>query len=330
MDDIFSVTLHIPCDPQTRLEHLHVRRDLAVRRKDESALRVRHRLSNERPEENLRRWRNGIGLLLSFPSQSVVDGEIGRRLPVVLDENPDILLRNYLGARLFDRDSVHAGLLEVQQHWPGDGCADRASARRRRDHQHSRRVAALDVAVTEPHVILETRDRVEDEPPVRKPDERLVLGGSVVLESRLEQVISLHPRDVVERLHARVVRFHRDEERLAEPESVGEVHPGIGERTVLSGNDWSGVRAGPVLARQLESEFVVDEIGQVRDKAPVDRVRVISLDRVGAARPGVHVEGAVLLAGVGVVVLQRSVVHLVDPPIEFDEPHLRVVGAADR
>ena len=61
-----------------------------------------------------------------------------------------------------------------------------------------------------------------------------------------------------------------------------------------SGLKWSDVTR-PIFASELEPEFVVDGVGQVRHQAAVDRVREILLDRVGAAPPGVDVEGPVLL-----------------------------------
>ena len=172
--------------------------------------------------------------------------------------------------------------------------------------------------------------RVEDEPSVREADEGLILLGAIPLEAGLEEVIATHPGDVVEHLNARVVRFHRNEERHPEAKARCEIHPGVGERTVLSRNHRSGVRTRPVLARELKAELVVDGVGEVRHEAAVDGVRVVPLDGVGAACPGIDVEGAVLLARVRVVVLERRVVLSLTSAVELDEPDLRVVGALDR
>src|SRR4029077_3932063 len=78
---------------------------------------------------------------------------------------------------------------------------------------------------------------------------------------------------------------------------------------------------------ELEAELVVDGVGQVRHQAAVDCVRVILLDRIRATTPGVDVEGAAVLSGVRKVVLERSVLRLVDAPIELDERNLRIVGS---
>ena len=62
------------------------------------------------------------------------------------------MLRDVLRAGFFNTPSVDTGLLEVELHRAGDGCAAQARARERR-----RTVAALDVAVAELDVVLESR-----------------------------------------------------------------------------------------------------------------------------------------------------------------------------
>ena len=56
----------------------------------------------------------------------------------------------------------------------------------------------------------------------------------------------------------------------------------------------------------------------------------ILFQAVGTRAPRVHVEGAVLLLGPGVVVLERQVVTIGQPEVELREGRPRVVGAGDR
>ncbi len=55
----------------------------------------------------------------------------------------------------------------------------------------------------------------------------------------------------------------------------------------------------------------------------------VALDGVGAPGPGVDIEGAVLLAGVGVVVLEGGVVALVQAEIELGHEGVGRIGAGD-
>ena len=95
----------------------------------------------------------------------------------------------------------------------------------------------------------------------------------------------------------------------------------------MTGDLRTSIRPRAILTRELEPELVVDVVGEIRDQAAVDRVRVILLDGVGASRPGIDVEGAVVLPGVGEVVLEGRDVDRVDAPIELDHCNLRIVGA---
>src|SRR5207245_10449917 len=57
---------------------------------------------------------------------------------------------------------------------------------------------------------------------------------------------------------------------------------------------------------------------------------MILLDPVGAGTPGVYVEGAVVLLGPGVVVLERQVMPVGKPPVDLHESRAGVVGPRDR
>ena len=90
------------------------------------------------------------------------------------------------------------------------------------------------------------------------------------------------------------------------------------------------IRPRPVLARPLEPELVRQRGGEERGQAAIDRMGVILLERVGAPPPRVHVERAVLLAGPGIVVLERGVVLRAQPEVELAQQGVGVVGPGDR
>src|SRR2546423_1220334 len=126
------------------------------------------------------------------------------------------------------------------------------------------------------------------------------------------------------------MRLDWNEQGHTESESIGEIHPRIREGPVLSGNLRPRIRTRAILASELESELVVDIVGEIRDQTAVDRVGVILLDRIGASRPGIDVEGAVILARVGEVILERRDVDGVDAPIQLDHCDLRIIGTLNR
>ncbi len=177
--------------------------------------------------------------------------------------------------------------------------------------------------------------RGKDVPAVREPDEGLHRVHPVPLSTELYQMVTLGDRHVVERLNASVVVIDRQEERQAEAESAGEVHPGVGKRPLRRrvrriGTERRG--AGPVvgpwaiLSGVLEAELVRHHGRQIRRERQIAGIGMVLLDPVGAATPAVDVEGAVVLLGPRVVVLERQVMPLGKPPVDLDESGARVVG----
>ena len=125
----------------------------------------------------------------------------------------------------------------------------------------------------------------------------------VVLDARLEEMVAASQRDVVQQLRTRVVVRDREEERHAESIAIDEIHRDIRERARSTVHTVRAecrtarpiVRPGPILARILEAEFV-REIGlQIGHETAIHRVGMVLLQPIGAARPGIDVERAVLL-----------------------------------
>ena len=316
-----AVPLRIPGDPQPRLPHVVVRRDGAVRGEGLGTRRGDHGLADERREEDLVGRRPHVGLDLRLPAQAILDGDVGPRLPVVLQEDGGLLLRDLLRAGIYDGMAVGARLLQVEEHRPGDRGARRAGARLR-----GAAVRALDVARVL-GVVEEAVRRAEDEAAVGEADEGLVRAHPVVLDAPLDGVIAAQDREVVVELIALVVVLDRDEERHAEAVAVGEIEGGVGQRPAVDQRPVVGPR--PVLAGVLETELVEQGRGEGGDERAGAGVRLVLLDRVGAAPPGVDVEGAVGLLGPGVGVAQGELVLLGRLPVELGEQHPGVVGAVD-
>ena len=143
-------------------------------------------------------------------------------------------------------------------------------------------------------------------------------------------MVATRKRDVVQHLQPGVVVLDGQEERHPETVPEAEVHPGVGERPAGGGVDRPAVRPGSVLARDLEPELVRQPRRQEGGEAAVDGVGPIALEAVGAAAPGVHVEGPVLLLGPRVIVLERQIVPVGEPPVELHQGGPGVVGARDR
>ena len=143
-------------------------------------------------------------------------------------------------------------------------------------------------------------------------------------------MVAARERHVVQHLQPGVVVLDREEERHPEAVTEGEVHPGVGERPACRRVDGTAVGPGPVFARDLEPELVRQARRQEGGEAAVDGVGPVALEPVGAAAPEVHVEGPVLLLGPGVVVLERQIVPVGEPPVELHQGGPGVVGARDR
>src|SRR5207244_10169550 len=114
----------------------------------------------------------------------------------------------------------NAGLLQVEQHRTRDRSPHWTRAVGAGDHHDAEGVAALDVAVAEAYVVLESRHGVEDETAVGEADERLRLRRAIPLEARLHQMVAADQRNVVQDLNAGVVRLDRNEEWHAESEAI--------------------------------------------------------------------------------------------------------------
>ena len=324
------VTRDVVGEAEARLEHRLVGRDRAVARELEGALGVGHGLPDERRVEELVDRGDQVGLDLRFPAEAIVEREVAGRLPAVLHEERELVLDDLLGARLLHREPADARLLQVERDRPGDRRADRARA-----GGVAAPVGALDVLVALRHVVQEAFHRGEPHPPVAEPAEGLLHARPVPLAAELEEVAAAHDGDVVEHLESVVVGVHRDEERHPEPVAAESARPdeadvGVGERPVGARVDRAFIRPGPLFPGQLETELVGEQRRELRVEGAVHGVREVALHRVGTARPGVHVEGAVLLPRIGVVVLERRVVLLAEPEVELGEEGIGVIGTVDR
>ena len=216
--DRLAVAGGIPRDTQPGLEHLPVRRDVAVRGKRLSL----HRLPDEAVEEDLAGRGDDVGLLLALPAQAVLDGQLAAGLPLVLEEHRDAPLRDVLGAGLLDAQPAHPRLLEVQQHRPRDVRPGRTAP-----GLGGRPVRALHV-VGVPGVVQEAVGGAEDVAAVGEADEGLHALDRVQLRSELYRVAPLHDGEVVVELDALVVVRDGDEERLAEAvAALGQARPRI-------------------------------------------------------------------------------------------------------
>ena len=111
-----TVAARIPRDTEARLEHLHIGRNLPIRREAVGARGVRHRLSDESVEEHILRRGDGIRLLLSIPPEPVVDGKVWCGFPVVLHENGNIVLRNLLRSCVLYAATADSRLLQIELH----------------------------------------------------------------------------------------------------------------------------------------------------------------------------------------------------------------------
>ena len=322
-DDRAPVTLGIPGEPDPGLEHLPVRRDGAVRGEGLRARGRGHRLADERCVEDLARRGDHVGLLLALPAQPVLDGQVAAGLPLVLDEERDARLRDVLRARLFDAQPADARLLQVQK----DGARDARPAGAG-PGLGGGAVRALHV-LRVPRVVQEAVGGAEDVTAVGEAEEGLHALDRVELAADLERVPPLDDGQVVVELDPLVVVRNRDEERLAEAVAAAEVEGGVGQRPVLAVDERAAVRTRPVLPGELETELVEDHRREARDERTAAGMRVVLLDRVRAAAPGVDVERPVLLLGPGVVVAQGQEVVGIELPVDLGQQHPRVVGAID-
>ena len=130
----------------------------------------------------------GLGLDLRLPAEAVRHGQVRVGLPLVLDEQRRLDLRDVLRARLFDRQPADARLLQVQEQRAGDAGAGRAAAR-----HAGRAVGTLHVVRAELRVVEEPVGAAEDVAAVGEPDEGLRRVDAVELEAGLDRVAALDP-----------------------------------------------------------------------------------------------------------------------------------------
>ena len=284
-EDLSARPVGVVGHAQPGLEHLPVGRDRPIGRKREAAPRVGHRRVVVDRVVGLVFRRDQTRLDLRLPPEPVVHGPPPVRLPGILQVHRQLVLWNGLRTCLTDA-AVDARLLQVQQ-----------------------RPARRGVGEVGEEVV----HRGKDVSAVREPDEGLHRVHPVPLGAELDQVVTLGDRHVVEHLDASVVVIDGQEERQAETKSAAEVHPRVGERPTCRrvrgvGTERRGscpaVGARAVLSGVLEAELVRHSGRQIRRERQIARIRMVLLDPVGAAAPGVDVERAVVLLGPGVVVLE--------------------------
>ena len=323
--DFRAIPVAIPRHAEARLDHGHVRRDLAVRREVVRARPVRDRRPDEWRKEHGRRRRDHVRLLLTFQAHAVVQRQIRRRLPGILDEDAEIHLLEGLRAGLLDREPAHSGLLQVQEHRSRDALSTRACPGEARP----RRAGALDIPVAVGRVVDEALHAAEDESAVREPDERLCRVHEVEFDAGLIEVIPSHHADVIEQLEPGVVVLDRDEEGTADAERVAEVHRDIGE-VAAARKRRCVVVARPILTGDLEAELVRHGVRELAVERSAECVARALLDRIRTAAPGVHIEGAVGLLVVRVVVLEREEVPVTQAPVDLGEEDAGIVRPRDR
>ena len=165
------------------------------------------------------------------------------------------MLGDFLGARFLHGQPAHAGLFQVEQDRSGDSRtlgAYTVSA--------ETSVGTFDVPVALFYKVEKPVHRVEDVPSVGESDKGLRGFDAVPLDAGLEKVAAPGQGDIVEQLDAGVVVFHRYEEWHAETIAVCIVHARVGEGAPGIGVARTLVAARPVLAGDLESEFI-DGVG---------------------------------------------------------------------
>jgi len=94
-------------EAKARLKHLVVARDRPVAGEFEGTHRVGHRLPDERRVEQLILGREQPGLDLRLPAHAVVNGQVGPRLPAVLEKERQLVLDDLLSAGVGHREGIH-------------------------------------------------------------------------------------------------------------------------------------------------------------------------------------------------------------------------------
>ena len=138
------------------------------------------------------------------------------------------------------------------------------------------------------------------------------------------------PADVVVHLHAGVVVDHRDEEGHAEAVTRAEIEGGIRQRPAGAGIFRALVGPRPIFTGVLETQLVQGGVGNVRNHRAGKGPGATLFVGVGAAAPGIDVEGAVFLLRVGVVETAGDEVAVRGLPVDFAEVGDGVASAFDR
>ena len=245
------VAVYIVGDAQARLEHVPGRGDFAIGRECVCARCVGNRFANEIGEEDLVWIGDYIGLDLRLPAQAVVECELVRGLPTVLDKQSQFILGHILRARFFHAQAANAGLLQVDEDRAGDfrsfgtGPGGAGAA-----------IGAFDIGVALFDEVEKAIYGIEDVASIGKTDEDLPRCDAVPLDSGFDQVIALADGDVVEQLDAGVVIFNGNEEGHAKAIAVFKIHARIGKGPRGVGIVWAAVGTGAIFAGDLEAEFV--------------------------------------------------------------------------
>ena len=190
-------------------------------------------------------------------------------------------------------------------------------------------VGALDIVVAAFHKIEEAVDRVEDVAAIGKTDEGLRGRDSVPLHACFDQVIAHAHGDVVEELDAGIAVIHRNKKGHAKAVRARKIHRRIGKWARGSGVDRPVVRTRAILPGELEPELVDRVARQQRYQTAVESVRPIPFHCIRAARPRIHVKGAVFLLGPGVIVFEGGRVVFRQVVVDLGEKSAGVIGAVD-
>ena len=245
------VALHIVGDAQAWLEHSPGRGDFAIGGECVCARCVGNRFANEIGEEDLVWIGDYIGLDLRLPAQTVIECELVRGLPTVLDKQSQFILGHILRARFFHAQAANAGLLQVDEDRAGDFRSFGTDAR-----GAGAAVGAFDIGVALLDEVEKAIYGIEDVASIGKTDKDLRGCDAVPLNPGFDQVIALADGDIVEQLDAGVVVFDGNEEGHAKAIAVFKIHARIGKGPCGIGIVRAAVGTGAIFAGDLKAELV--------------------------------------------------------------------------
>ena len=117
----------------------------------------------------------------------------------------------------------------------------------------------------------------------------------------------------------------RNKEWLAEAILAAEINTSVRQRAALSRQARSRIRARTILPRELEPHLVQHGWRERAVQLETDRIGKVDLHRVRAASPLLHVERAVRLARVSVVITRGKQIFRALVPVHLPQHRHRIV-----